>query len=29
MAPEGDRRFGLSVMLALRASAPLFAEGRS
>ena len=28
-APEGDRRFGLSVMLALRASAPLFAEGRS
>jgi hypothetical protein len=25
---EGDRRFGLSVLLALRASAPAFAEGR-
>jgi hypothetical protein len=27
--PEGDRRFGLAVVLALRASAPIFAEGRS
>jgi len=26
---EGDRRFGLSVLLALRASAPAFAEGRA
>jgi hypothetical protein len=26
---EGDRRFGLAVLLALRASAPMFAEGRS
>lgn len=26
--PEGDRRFGLSVVLALRASAPVFAHGR-
>jgi hypothetical protein len=26
--PEGDRRFGLSVLLALRASAPAFAERR-
>ena len=25
---EGDRRFGLSVLLALRASSPRFAEGR-
>jgi hypothetical protein len=27
-AIEGDRRFALSVLLALRASAPAFAEGR-
>jgi hypothetical protein len=26
---EGDRRFGLAVVLALRASAPMFTEGRS
>src|SRR5262245_36950976 len=26
---EGDRRFGLSVLLSLRASAPAFAEGRA
>jgi hypothetical protein len=26
---EGDRRFGLSVLLAVRASAPAFAEGRA
>lgn len=26
---DGDRRFGLSVLLALRASAPIFAEGRA
>jgi hypothetical protein len=26
---EGDRRFGLSVLLALRASAPVFAQGKA
>ena len=26
---EGDKRFGLNVLLALRASAPAFAQGRS
>jgi hypothetical protein len=26
--PEGDRRFGLAVVLALRASAPMFTEER-
>lgn len=30
LAPaEGDKRFGLNVLLALRASAPAFAEGRA